>query len=92
MDRRVLVFAAALLTGCANSPTAATRGGMPVRFDAGGGSFGSGNYVEPGTKPSVRGPGGEGALATSDAGAPEVGDSTNTTGAGRGGGSFGSGN
>jgi hypothetical protein len=72
MPRRVLLLAAALLTGCANSPTAATREKMPVRLDAGGGWVGSGNYTEPGT--------------------PAVGDSANTTGAGRGGGSFGSGN
>lgn len=91
MDRRVLMLAAALLTGCANSPTA-TPGRMPARFDAGGGSFGSGNYMEPGTRPAGRSAGGDGVLTTSDAGTPAVGDSANATGAGRGGGSFGSGN
>jgi hypothetical protein len=65
---------------------------MPVRSDAGGGSFGSGNYVEPGMRPSAGNPGGDGVLATSDVGTSAVGDSTNATGAGRGGGSFGSGN
>lgn len=92
MDRRLLILAATLLTACANSPTAVTRGEMPVRFDSGGGWTGSGSYTGPGTRPADRSPGEDGALATSNVSAPMVGDSANTTGAGRGGGSFGSGN
>lgn len=85
MDRRVLLLATALLTGCANSPTTATREDMPVRFDAGGGWTGSGSYTG-------LGPGGDGVLATSGVGGSVIDDSTSTTGTERGGGSFGSGN
>jgi hypothetical protein len=59
---------------------------MPVRLDAGGGWTGSGSYTEPSTRP------GEGVLGTSGVGGLVMEDSANTTGAGRGGGSFGSGN
>jgi hypothetical protein len=92
MDRRILMLAAALLTGCANSPTATTRGGAPVRFDAGVGWLGSGNYVESDTRPPGHNSGSDGVLTASEGAAPTVGDSTSAAGAERGGGSFGSGN
>jgi hypothetical protein len=92
MDRRILVLAAALLAGCANSPTATTRGGAPVRFDAGVGWSGSGNHVEAGARSADHNSGSDGVIAASGEAAPAVGDSTSAAGAGRGGGSFGSGN
>ena len=93
MNRLVLILAAALLSGCTNSPTATTRTGVPVRLDAGGGSFGSGNYVGVPAHPAGRASGGsESVTAASGSEALAAGDSTSSAGAGRGGGSFGSGN